>query len=61
MLEKMTEEMIQEKQEAERMLTKKGAIIDIMKNKYGGNEQDTETIFEELNREGPLVHPQRQG
>ena len=60
MLEKMTEEMIQEKQEAEGMLTKKGAIIDIMKNKYGGNEQDTEDNIRGI-EQGPLVHPQRQG
>ena len=51
MLEKMTEESIQEKQEEEEMLTKKGAIIAIMKSNYGGNEQDTEAVFEELNRD----------
>ena len=31
------------------MATKKGAIIAIVKAKYGGNEQDTEAVFEELN------------
>ena len=52
MLEKMSEESIQEKQEADGMLTKKGAIIAIMKNKYRGNEKETEAVFEEeLNRD----------
>ena len=46
MLEKMSEESIQEKQDADGMLTKKGAIIATMKNKYGGNEQETEAVFE---------------
>ena len=47
----MSEEAIQEKQEADGMLTKKGAIIAIVKSKYGGNGQETESVFEESNRD----------
>ena len=50
MLEKMSEESVQEKEQEEGKLTKKGAIIAIMKSKYGGNEQDIKPLFEELNR-----------
>ena len=33
------------------MLTKKGAIIKIVKDAYGGNEQEMDGVFEELNRD----------
>ena len=33
------------------MLTKKGATIALVKSKYGGNEQDTEAVFEKLSRD----------
>ena len=47
----MTEESIQEKQANEEVLTKKCAVIALVNSKYGGNEQDTEAVFEELNRD----------
>ena len=47
----MTEESIQEKQAEEVTLTKKGAIIAIVKSKFSGNEQGTKMALEELNRD----------
>ena len=51
MLEKLTEENIQEVQSEEGMLTKKGAIMKIVKGVYGDTGQELESVFEELNRD----------
>ena len=51
MLEKLTEEKIQEVQSENGMLTKKGAIIKVLTGTHGGNEQEMESRFEELNRD----------